>query len=82
MVNPIRWFKEKLRSRRQFIIESPIVESNRPGHYPHGVETPEQRKRWDAARLAAIKLAEGIEGDEYTVYLATRSLYNSDIPTE
>ena len=58
MVDPIRGFKDRLRSRRQFIIASPIEESNRPGYYPDGVESPEQRKRWDAARLAAIKLAE------------------------
>ena len=82
MANPIKALLRRLRGRREFIIESPIVEANRPGQYPDGVETPEQRKRWDAARLAAIKVAREIEGDEYTVYLATRSLYNSDIPTE
>ena len=82
MADPVRWFKQNLRRRRQLIIASPIEEANRPGHYPDGVRTPEQRKRWDVARLAAIKLAQDIEGDEYTVYLATRSLYNSDVPTE
>ena len=82
MAAPISWFKRKLESRRQPIIASPIAEANKPGHYPDGVRTPEQRKRWDVARLAAIKLAQDIEGDEYTVYLATRSFYNSDIPTE
>ncbi|MFM9077272.1 MAG: hypothetical protein ACKORM_03445 [Solirubrobacterales bacterium] len=82
MANPIKALLGKLRRRRTFVIASPIEEANRPGQYPDGVETPEQRKRWDAARLAALKVAESIGGDEYTVYLTTRSLYNSDIPTE
>ena len=82
MRNPIDWFKQKIGRHRRFVIESPIAEANRPGQYPDFFRTPEERKRWDAARLATIKLAGDIEGDEYTVYLATRSLYNSDVPTE
>jgi len=82
LVNPIKAILKRFRGRRNFIIASPLEEANRPGNYPENVKTPEQRKRWDAARLAAIKVTESIGGDEYTVYLATRSLYNSDIPTE
>lgn len=82
MENPIKALVQRFRDRKSFIIASPIEEANRPGNYPDCVKTPEERRRWDVARLAAINVAEGIGGDEYTVYLATRSLYKSDIPTE
>ena len=49
--------------------------------YPPYVVTPEQQRRWDAAGAAARKVAEEIGGNETTVWLATRSLYKSDIPT-
>ena len=82
MENPIKGLLGRFRGKKEFIIPSPIVEANKPGSYPDCVKTPEQRRRWDVARLAPINVAEGIGGDEYTVYLATRSLYKSDIPTE
>ena len=50
--------------------------------YPPYVTTPAERHRWDMARQAALRVAEDIEGDDTTVWLATRSLYNSDIPTD
>lgn len=49
--------------------------------YPPYVVTPEQKRRWDAASAAARNVAAGIGGNERTVWLATRSLYKSDIPT-
>jgi hypothetical protein len=44
--------------------------------------TDEQKRRWDFAEAMARKVAEEIGGDETTVWLATRSLYKSDIPTD
>ena len=43
--------------------------------------TEAERHRWDMATQAAIKVVEEIDGDETTLLLATRSLYESDIPT-
>ena len=50
--------------------------------YPPYVTTPVERHRWDIARQAALRVVEEIEGDDTTVWLATRSLYWSDIPTD
>ena len=52
-----------------------------PEGYPPYVVTDEQKRRWNAAKAMARQLAEEIGGDETTVWLATRSLYKSDIPT-
>jgi len=46
--------------------------------YPHGISTPSQRHRWDAAAAVAEKLG----GGDYFIHAATRSIYNSDIPIE
>ena len=53
----------------------------RDNDYPPYVVTPEQKRRWDAALAAARNIAPAIGGNEQTVWLATRSLYKSDIPT-
>ena len=50
--------------------------------YPPYVNTPAERHRWDMSRQAALRVVEEIEGDDTTVWLATRALFNSDIPTE
>lgn len=57
------------------------MDEPRDNPYPPYVLTPEQRRRWDAAEAAARRVAEEIGGNEETVWLATRSLYKSDIPT-
>ncbi|MBK8293662.1 MAG: hypothetical protein IPK93_02385 [Solirubrobacterales bacterium] len=44
--------------------------------------TEAERHRWDMAAQAAAHVVEEIEGDETTLMLATRSLYESDIPTD
>lgn len=56
------------------------MEDSETDPYPHGVTTPEQRRRWDASAAAAAHLG-GQDGDEAFVQEATRSLYRSDIPT-
>ena len=54
-----------------------------PEHeYPPYVKTEAERHRWDMAGRMAERVAEEIGGDATTVWLATRSLYRSDIPTE
>ena len=50
--------------------------------YPLDVTTPAERHRWDMSRQAALRVVQEIEGDDLTVWLATRSLYNSDISTD
>jgi len=49
---------------------------------PSYVVTEAERHRWDLAEQTARHVAEDTGGDEATVWLATRSLYKSDIPTE
>lgn len=58
-----------------------IFEPDRRLRYPDDVQTQEERLRWDLSYEAAVKVATGIGGNEMTVLLATRSLYESDIPT-
>jgi hypothetical protein len=54
-----------------------------PEHrYPTYVKTEAERHRWDMASQMAARVAEEIGGDATTVWLATRSLYRSDIPTD
>jgi hypothetical protein len=54
-----------------------------PEHrYPSYVKTEAERHRWDMASRMAERVAEEIGGDATTVWLATRSLYGSDIPTD
>lgn len=60
--------------------DDPTAEA--PVQYPAFVATAEQRRRWDLSRLAAEKTADMIGGNAETVWLATRSIYNSDIPTD
>jgi hypothetical protein len=64
--------------------DEPMVGDDSSGEdqYPQIVATPAERHRCDTARQAALRVAEGIEGDETTVWLATGSLYRSDIPTD
>jgi hypothetical protein len=50
--------------------------------YPPYVRTEAERHRWDMAGRWAVWVSEEIGGDATTVWLATRSLYRSDIPTE
>lgn len=50
--------------------------------FPPFVFTEEQKRRWVLSAAAARRVAEQIGGDELTVFLATRSLHNSDIPTD
>ena len=50
--------------------------------YPPYVKTEAERHRWDIASRMAARVAEEIGGDATTVWLATRSLYRSDIPTD
>ena len=50
--------------------------------YPPYVRTGAERHRWDPASRWAVWVSEEIGGDATTVWLATRSLYRSDIPTE
>ena len=52
-----------------------------PPRYPEYVRTESERTRWDVSREAAAVVARGLGGDEFTVLLATRSLYESDIAT-
>jgi hypothetical protein len=54
--------------------------SGRP--YPPYVTTEADRRRWDLSEQAARRVAANIGGDEATIWLATRSLYRSDIPTD
>ena len=54
-----------------------------PEHeYPPYVRTEAERHRWDMASRMAAWVAGEIGGDAATVWLATRSLYRSDIPTD
>jgi len=46
------------------------------------VVTEAERHRWDMATAAAVQVVEELEGDETTLLLATRSLCESDIPTD
>jgi hypothetical protein len=50
--------------------------------YPLDVRTKAERHRWDLALRAARHVFEDVGVDEAIVWSATRSLYNSDIPTE
>lgn len=54
--------------------------------YPVYVRSIEEKGRWDAAAKTATAMVSGenplIEGNAETVWLATRALYKSDIPTE
>ena len=50
--------------------------------YPSDVTTGAERRRWDLAERMAVRVAQDIGGDQQTVWLATRSLYNSDSPTD
>ena len=49
--------------------------------YPPMVGSGAERRRWDLAEQAAREVVSQVGGDEFTVLLATRSLYLSDIPT-
>lgn len=49
--------------------------------YPDYVTTDEQKRRWRLSIASAEKFARDTGGDATTVWLATRSFYNSDIPT-
>lgn len=60
--------------------EAPVAEQQTSG-YPSYVVTDEQKRRWVIAGKAAAKVAAENGGNDATVWLATRSLYNSDIPT-
>jgi hypothetical protein len=73
-----RWTSTLLRRRRERVEARSWL--GRP--YPPAVSTPAERRRWDLAEKAAVSVAESVGGNEVTVYLATRSLYNSDIPTD
>ena len=53
----------------------------RSDDFPEFVETDKDRHRWQMAVKAARIVADDLQGDEMTVWLAARSLYNSDIPT-
>ena len=53
-----------------------------PVEYPPFVVTEQQKDRWDKAQVAAEAVVEQTGGNAETVWLATRSLYNSDIPTD
>lgn len=48
--------------------------------YPPYVCTPEQRRRWELSEGIARKLFGDI--DEASVWMAARSIYNGDIPTD
>lgn len=51
--------------------------------YPPYVNTEEERRRWDLSKATARDLAANSDIDDPAfVWLATRSIYNSDIPTE
>jgi hypothetical protein len=56
-------------------------EFEQPIEYPRYVQTAEQKRRWRASIAAAEKFAAQSGGDATSVWLATRSLYKSDIPT-
>lgn len=62
--------------------DEPEQEEQATSGYPSYVVTDEQKHRWDMAGKAAREAAGEIEGDETTIWLATRALYNSDIPTD
>ena len=64
--------------------DDPVDSADASGEaqYPPDVNSPAERHRWDMARQAALRVAESIEGDDTTILLATRSLYESDIPTD
>jgi hypothetical protein len=50
--------------------------------YPPYVASEEERRRWDlCAALAEQLFADPEDGSARDVWLATRSLYRSDIPT-
>ena len=49
--------------------------------YPKYVTTDEQKRRWRMSIAAAEKFARDVDGDDTTVWMATRSFYNSDMPT-
>lgn len=49
--------------------------------YPQYVTTDEQKRRWRLSIAAAEKFASDVGGDDKTVWMATRSFYNSDMPT-
>lgn len=62
-------------------------EMDGPEHapYPGYVQTPEQRRRWDMCAHMVTELAayyEGGRADARFVWVGTRALYNSDIPSE
>lgn len=69
------------RLRRYFPSRVLILDSDWLWDYPDDVRTSRERHRWDLAHRAAVEVATSIGGDEVTVLLATRSLYESDIPT-
>lgn len=48
--------------------------------YPPYVCTPEQRRRWDLSERIARQLFGDIDGA--SVWMATRSIYNGEIPTD
>lgn len=48
--------------------------------YPPYVRTPEQRRRWDLSEGIARQLFGDV--DEASVWMATRSIYSGDIPTD
>lgn len=50
--------------------------------YPDYVQTAEEKRRWDLCREAAEGVRKMVGGNAETVWLATRSLYKSDIPTD
>ena len=63
---------------------------NRPGsesgpppveHYPPYVVTSEQRHRWDLAHAIA-ELVFGDTGDAAAVWMAARTVYRLDLPTD
>ena len=49
--------------------------------YPEEVVSEDQKRRWRLSIKSAEKFARNAEGDETTIWMATRSFYNSDMPT-
>lgn len=58
--------------------EAPDLE---PEQYPPYIVTPEQKRRWNLCAAIAERDFGGEDGDPATAWMATRSLYQSDMPT-
>ncbi len=59
--------------------EPPKPQPPEPEHYPPWVQTPEERERWRLAEAIARQIFAG--DGEAAIWMATRAVYQGDLPT-